>query len=234
MGRKAKLSKEMKLRIVQEYIEGNKSVRELADEYGYHVNHIRRLIMFYKNFGESVFEEKPRNKSYSKELKIQAIQDYLDGKGSIEDISIKYGIINHSILHTWIKKYNSHIEIKDYNPKGDVYMAKSRKTTYEERLEVVRYCLANNREYKLAAEHYNLSYSQVYQWVKKYEEEGEEGLRDRRGRKQEEHELSESEKLKRQIELLEVRNRRLEMENEVLKKFQELERRVISAKQGKK
>ncbi|NLG81552.1 MAG: transposase, partial [Bacilli bacterium] len=39
MGRKAKLSKEMKLRIVQEYLDGNKSVRELADEYGYHVNH---------------------------------------------------------------------------------------------------------------------------------------------------------------------------------------------------
>ncbi|NLC94115.1 MAG: transposase, partial [Bacilli bacterium] len=64
-----------------------------------------------------------RKAKLSKEMKLRIVQEYIEGN---VDISIKYGIINHSILHTWIKKYNSHIEIKDYNPKGDVYMAKSR------------------------------------------------------------------------------------------------------------
>jgi transposase-like protein len=234
LGRKAKLSKDERLRLVKEYLDGSKSVRELADESGYDYNHISRLIKHYKSLGESAFEEKPRNKAYSKELKLQAVQDYLDGKGSLEDISIKYGIMYHSILINWIKKYNSHIEIKEYNPKGEVYMTKSRKTTYGERLEIVRHCLNNKKEYKITAEHYNLPYNLVYQWVKKYEEEGEAGLEDRRGRRKEEQELSEEDKLKRQIALLEANNKRLLMENEVLKKFQDVERRMISAELSKK
>ncbi len=41
-----------------------------------------------------------------------------------------------------------------------------------------------------------------YQWVQKYLEEGEQGLVDNRGRKKEESELSEADKLKRENERL--------------------------------
>ncbi|QVK19623.1 helix-turn-helix domain-containing protein [Mycoplasmatota bacterium] len=40
---------------------------------------------------------------------------------------------------------------------------------------------------------------QVYNWVKKYIKEGNEGLKDRRGRKKDESELTDIEKLKREI-----------------------------------
>lgn len=46
-------------------------------------------------------------------------------------------------------------------------MTKGRKTTLEERQEIVAYCLEHDTEYKLAAEHFNVSYAQVYQWMKK-------------------------------------------------------------------
>jgi len=130
--------------------------------------------------------------------------------------------------------YNSHKEIKDYNPKGDVYMTKTRKTTIEERLEVVKYCIDHNREYKLAADHFNLPYSQVYQWVRKYDEKGEDGLFDGRGRTKDESELTETEKLKRVNEILQSKIKRLEMENEVLKKLEEIERSGHLARLGKK
>ena len=55
-------------------------------------------------------------------------------------------------------------------------MTKGRKTALEERQDIVAYCLEHDREYKLEAEHFNVSYYQVYQWVKKYEEQGEIGL----------------------------------------------------------
>lgn len=46
--------------------------------------------------------------------------------------------------------YNANIELKDYNPKQEVYMAEARrKTTKEEREEIVEYCLNNNRDYKI-------------------------------------------------------------------------------------
>ena len=49
----------------------------------------------------------------------------------------------------------------------------SRKTTFEERLEIVNYVLANDNDYKGAADKYSVPYANVYNWVKKYNEFGE-------------------------------------------------------------
>lgn len=234
MGRKSKFSKELKLEVIKQYEEGNKSIGQLAFGIGCNKSAIIDWINNYSSIGKVALVEKPRNKSYTKEIKMAAVNDYLSGLGSLRDIQKKYGILSNSTLRNWIMKYNCHIEIKNYNPKGDVYMTKSRKTTYEERLEIVNYCISHNKEYKLAAEHFNIPYSQVYQWVKKYLEQGQQGLLDRRGRTKLESELTETEKLKRDNQILQVKIEQLQMENEVLKKLEEIERRRGSAKSGKK
>ena len=61
------------------------------------------------------------------------VQEYLDGKGSLRDLSAKHNIPSSETLLKWVNSYNSHEELKDYNPKGEVNMTKSRKTTLEER-----------------------------------------------------------------------------------------------------
>ena len=56
--------------------------------------------------------------------------------------------------------YNANIELKDYNPKREIYMAKaSRKTTIDERKEMVNYCIEHNCNYKETAVLYDVSYS---------------------------------------------------------------------------
>ena len=67
----------------------------------------------------------------------------------------------------------------------------SRKTSQEERIKIVNYCLEHNKNYKETAEKFDISYTQVYQWVKKYLASGEEGLIDRRGQHKTEEQLSE-------------------------------------------
>lgn len=52
----------------------------------------------------------------------------------------------------------------------------SRKTTQEERIKIVNYCLEHNKNYKKTAKLFDISYTQVYQWVKKYLTSGKEGL----------------------------------------------------------
>lgn len=61
-------------------------------------------------------------------------------------------------------------------------------------------------------------------WVIKFEESGIDGLLDRRGKCKPEDQLTEVEKLKAQMQLLEAKNKRLEMENALLKKLEEIER----------
>ena len=167
MGRKAKYSKELKLEIVKRYLKGE-TVSYLANLYNVSNNHgmpILEWVRKYNKLGESGFDEYSTNKTYSKELKEQVIKEYLEGKGSFEDISNKYNIRSKTIVMGWVKKYNEGIEIKDYNPKGDVYTMKSRKTTVEESLEIVNYALANS--VKDAADKYTVPYMNIYQWVKK-------------------------------------------------------------------
>ncbi|WP_243122980.1 hypothetical protein [Criibacterium bergeronii] len=54
-------------------------------------------------------------------------------------------------------KYNANIKLNDYDPKAEVYMANSRrKTTIEERKEIVKYCIENNKNYKQTASLYDV------------------------------------------------------------------------------
>lgn len=104
-------------------------------------------------------------------------------------------------------------------------MAKGRKTTLNERIEIVSYCISNNKDYGKAIERHGVSYQQIYGWVKKYEKDGAEGLCNHRGKRKDQASMSELEKLRAQLKLKEAENLRLQMENDLLKKLEELERR---------
>lgn len=164
-----------------------------------------------------------KNKKYSVELKIQAVQSYQNGEGSLREICRKYGISDKHVLQDWIMWYNGHREYKERSSaKGEIYMTKGRKTTQEERAEIVAFCIEHNYDYGLTVETYNVSYQQVYAWVRKYEEGGVDKLRDNRGRTKQVEEMTEVEKLKAEMKILEAKNRQLEIENEFIKKLQEL------------
>ncbi|MCC8013957.1 MAG: helix-turn-helix domain-containing protein, partial [Eubacterium sp.] len=81
------------------------------------------------------------------------------------------------------------------------------------------------KDYRLTMEKFNVTYQQIYLWVKKYEEKGIDGLVDRRGKAKPEAEISEIDRLKAQNKMLESEKMRLEMEVNVLKKLAEIERR---------
>lgn len=231
MGRKIKYNKGLKLEIVKRYLKGE-SASSLANEYGMPKSMAKKIIHWarrYEILGEKGFEHSSTNQSYSKELKLQVISEYLNGVDSFEGLANKYNISKGEIVRQWIIKYNKGIEIKDYDPKGDVYTMKSRKTTFEERLEIVNYVLANNNDYKGAADKYSVPYANVYNWVKKYNESGEDGLSDSRGRpssKEPNYELTDLEKKDVEIEKLKRELERSKMVIEVLKKNIEIQERM--------
>ncbi len=105
-------------------------------------------------------------------------------------------------------------------------MTKGRETTPEERLIIARECIAGGNNYGAVALKYQVSYQQVYTWVKKYRAMGEAGLEDRRGRRAGTlPSRTPEEELRDKIAQLERKNFDLEMENALLKKVRELERR---------
>lgn len=87
-------------------------------------------------------------------------------------------------------------------------MKQGRKTTVEERVEIVNFTIAHEKDYQAAVEKYGISYQPVYSWVRKFEKDGSQGLLDRRGKGLEsKSNLAEEEKLLLKIKQLEERNR---------------------------
>lgn len=96
---------------------------------------------------------------------------------------------------------------------------KSRKTTAEERIEMVKYCLEYDKDYKLTAHIFRIPYANVYSWVQKYINNGSEGLGDRRGHHKSDEEIDEMTLLKRKLECAERERDITIMENRLLKKW---------------
>ena len=110
-------------------------------------------------------------------------------------------------------------------------MNTGRKTTQEERIAIAKDCLENEFNYEETARKYNVSYDQVYSWVKKYKELGEVGLEDRRGKRTESQEpRTAEEEMRIRIAQLEHELYMTKLERDLLKKLDELERRDASHK----
>ena len=104
-------------------------------------------------------------------------------------------------------------------------MTKGRKTSFDERVEIVQYCIAHDRNYSETAIKYGVSYQQVRNYTVKYESGGVDALQDRRGRSKPKEEMSELEKLRAENRILRAEKARAEMEASFLKKLDEIERR---------
>ena len=188
-----KLSYKERLLAIKEYKTGKGSYQTIARKYGIGITTLQDMVAIYET------------------------------QGTREKGNKKYKIKDRKILRNWIKWYNGHQEFKEpSSAKGEIYMTKGRKTTQEERVEIVAFCIEHGKDYGLTIETYKVSYQQIYSWVKKYEEKGVEGLTDRRGKTKPDSELTEEERLRQENKILHAKIKDQEMEIALLKKLREL------------
>lgn len=225
MSRKGKLKPEVKLELVERYLKGEISQLQAANEATVDSHAFRDWLRLYDTEGPSGLLTKTKNTLYSKETKLSSVNSYLSGEGSLKDICRKFKIRGEYQLREWIKRYNSHEDLKSGSGGGS-YMRKARQTMPEERITIVQDCLANDKNYGAMALKYNISYQQVRNWTQNYEKMGSAGLEDRRGRRAgTQPSRTPEEALRDRIAQLEREKRDLQMENDLLKKVRELERR---------
>lgn len=219
-----RINSEIIIDAVNDYLKGKNSQGAIARRLDVAPSTVRQWIAKYESMGQDAFI-RAGNKHYSKEFKEQAVADYLSGKGSLLEICKKYKIKSTCQLRNWIKKYNGHEELKTIGTGGTVIMTRGRKTNFDERVEIVQYCIAHDHNYAETAARYSVSYQQARSYTVKYEAGGVEALRDRRGQKKPLDEMSELEKLRAENRILRAEKERAEMEVSFLKKLEEIERR---------
>lgn len=217
-----KCSSEEKLKAVQDYLSNKKSVYRIAKDFNTRPTVVFKWIDLYEMFGAEGLITPSTRKTYPEETKISAINDYLSNNYTKRDICKKYKIRSTTQLNNWLKQYNNHKDTKSQDTGGIIVMIKERPITFEERVEIVQYCLENNKNYNETAKKFNVSYQQVRLWVLKYKEGGLDALIDRRGRKKSEEELTELDRIKIENKLLKAKAKYLQIENDFLKKLKEL------------
>ena len=223
MSRRGKLTDEERVAAVQEYQDGKGSFKAIGDKYGVTAYTVRSLVNRANAGGMDFVKRSRNNKKYSAETKINAVKEYLSGKSSQFEICKKYKITSRIVLQNWISWYNNGKDFKKRTrSERGITMKKGRKTTQEERTEIVAFCIENGKDYGLAIEKYGVSYQQIYSWVRKYEAKGVEGLVDRRGKAKPEDELTEADRLRMENKILQARIKDQEMEIKLLKKLREL------------
>lgn len=227
MSKRTRFSVEEKHTAVKKCLQGEISINSMAKQLGVGFQTIRNWIRKWELDGLQGLKESHTNKTYSDELKRKAVEACLSHGDSMEKVLRTYHISNKSVLKKWISKYTNGEVTQLTNPnrgKSNMYYS-GRKTTFKERLEIVQFTIAHEKNYQLAIETYQVSYQQVYSWVQKYQTYGEGALQDRRGRSKHKEELTETERLTLRIKELEAQNERLEIENALAKKLQEIKQK---------
>ena len=220
---KPKYEAELKLKIVEDCLNGRDNPSHVWTTQGIRESVVRRWIARYKAEGPTAFLTPEKNRRYSAKLKTQVVEEYLSGKSSVLELMSKYAIRDERQIRDWIKIYNNRGDFKEI-VEGGSYTVRSRSTTQEERLGIVKDCIEKGLSYSEAAVKYQVSYQQVRSWVLRYKEMGEAGLEDRRGqRKKDQVPRTREEELEQKIAQLEHEKYLLEAENWLLKKVKELE-----------
>lgn len=225
MSRK-KYNADFKKKLIEEHDAGA-SCYSIGQKYGVDAKCIRSWCRLYKQYGDVYLTEGHANINYTAEFKERVVQSYLAGGKTYQSVAEEFNILAPTTVKQWVMMYNNHEELKNSRKEGIFDMVKdtTRKTEYEERIEIVEHCIANHNNYAATAKEYHVSYGQVYAWVRKYKESGVEGLVDRRGKRKDTETLTDLEKLRVENRMLKAENKQKQMEIDFLKKLEEIEGR---------
>ena len=129
MSERKKIDPVLKVELVEKYLRDEIGIREAARQAGLSgsgTESFRKWIDIYQNEGPAGLLEQKSFKSYSLELKISAVNDYLEGKGSLQAVAARYGLRSKTQLQRWLESYNTLGKIKCRGSGGGSYMRKAR------------------------------------------------------------------------------------------------------------
>lgn len=157
---------------------------------------------------------------YTLEFKLECIERYKRSNSYVYPPGVKSKRSFASHVRDWVRLYD------DLGIDGLRHSSTNREWTQQERLSLVAKVLSG-RSVSAVAREAHINGGQLYQWVKRYRENGMDGLECRRGKPPKEPimpkkkaKLTPSER--EELEILRARNEYLEAENAYLKKLEAL------------
>ena len=104
----AKHSFEFKKKVVLEYLDGKGGTQYLSKKYGLGSNsQLRKWINAYSAFGDEGLRRSRNQKKYSFKKKISVVELYLSSEISYQDLAIREGISNPSMIVNWVNRFRA-------------------------------------------------------------------------------------------------------------------------------
>ena len=141
------VSLEIKIIAVKHSLIGAESLNKMAARFGVSRSTLQKWLLNYKMFGTKGLGHRIRNQSYPAEIKREAVESYMSGRMSEEDICEKYQIRSRTQLETWILLYNGQ---KEFRPAGRARKGRHMaKISGEAKQTAMEFCVAHRRDYFL-------------------------------------------------------------------------------------
>ena len=183
----AKYSYELKKKIVEEYLSGKSSYRDLAIKYQIEKSVLRLWVNNYKYFGDKGLMRSRNNREYSVEFKLEAITRYETSECSYQQLALELGLTNPSMIVNWRKQYRERgIEGLQSHKRGRPVTKKNacnqlpKSATKKEPLDASTREALENRIKELEAENEKLIIQKMF-WEQLRSLEREETMNKRRG-----------------------------------------------------
>lgn len=106
----AKYSFEFKLNMVHDYLNGKGGYDSLSRKHGISDkdgSQLRKWVANYKQFGEEGLLRSRKNKHYSSQFKIDAIELYLTTEMSYKELAFKLEMTNLSLIANWVRMFRA-------------------------------------------------------------------------------------------------------------------------------
>ena len=219
---RSKYSAIEKLALINAFEASGQSYKDFSRQYSFAGQTMRRWQERYNRDGIKGLAEASKNHHYSKAFKLTVVHAFLNGEGAAQELTMKYGLRSETQVINWVSRYNRD-KLVAASPSRKQVPTMTRKTTWEERIKIVEYVTIHKHSYSEAAEHYQVSYQQARSWVLKAKDGGYEALKDNRGHRKPEQELSDLDKANLRIRQLEGQVADMKLLEDFVKKYQELQ-----------
>ncbi|WP_441006658.1 transposase [Candidatus Vagococcus giribetii] len=163
---------------------------------------------------------------YNLEFKIKIVQKYLDGEGGYAYLTKKYGVSSESQLINWVNAY------KEFGEEGLFRKRQNQKYSVQFKLDAIELYQTSEMSYREVANTIGINNSpMIAAWVRKFRDDGIEGLSNPKGRPSNMTKKNKVTKKKiskvtpeesERIKALEKQVRSLQIENAFLKELRKL------------
>ena len=131
----SKLTREDKIEIYKRRLKGE-TISSLAKSFNIRESNIKYLITLIEKHGNNILRN-DKNRVYSKEFKLQAINRILINNESVNSVALDISLISAGILHNWLSKfkeneYNVVEKKKGGKPKSMTKLKKNDKVLSEQ------------------------------------------------------------------------------------------------------